>query len=132
MPRFVRLVCLLLVALWLPASLHCQLEYAGTDIDAPAHAAKMPCCAPGTRCSLDDCETVEQGVIKPWNELVRVAAPDLWVDLVFQCLTVLSAPSDSLLESAVSAFFEAPRDWTASWHFVRRTAPFSNAPACLS
>jgi hypothetical protein len=117
------LFSLLLIAVWLPATLHCNLEAADVVPRTCADA-----CYSGDKVSSDSCGVLEGGIAKAQSDAAKVSAPILlaggpFIDLQ---IYVLLPPLDSA--KAVPAFAR-PLDWVTTWHFVRRAAPPSRAPA---
>src|SRR6185312_13386443 len=117
--RLLKLAALFLVALWLPATLHCQLEGLGLDAlfacaDQPAqtdHAAKGSC-------SDDGCQTVEAGQVTLAKS--RVDLPLLPALVCAHCLLILAPPTPA------PEFFASHQDETLplqrTWQFARRAA----------
>jgi hypothetical protein len=128
--RFRRIVALVLLALWLPATQYCTLVAAGVLADETQASAADDCCNTNDRCSRDACNLLENGVIKPANEMAKVLAPDLSACLCFICLRFVQpgvADESTLMVSAP----EHPLDWESTWHFVRRAAPLARAPSLV-
>jgi hypothetical protein len=119
------IIAVVLLALWMPATQHCNLEAAGLI------SAYDSCLGAGNPCSPDGCRTIEGLTDKPSADLLlKVPAPDL---LVCSCLLCLQLAYRDLriepLTPVIAA--EKPQAWVPIWHFVRRAAPLSRAPSVL-
>ncbi len=130
--RLRRLVALLLVSLWLPATLHCDLEAAGLDTLFPCAddaAAQTGTCCKGDAAARDACDLVEGAAFKPAPNTATLPPPVLRSDL----LTLLLTPPPSLdvevVPAAVTDRSVAPPEVARTWHFVARAAPPSRAPS---
>lgn len=130
------LVALVLAALWLPVTLHCAIE-AVVEVDGArclgaCHDSSTTVEHDGHRDSShaaghDGCEIVESGRYKAGFTLLKVAPP---LATLCACLLCVHAPeTEPETVAVVSAALERPRDWVPGWHFVRRAAPASRAPA---
>lgn len=116
-----RLFALLLIAVWLPATVHCSLEAAGF---IAAHC--------GDDCSLldgndDGCDVVENGLYKSSTPLVKASAPEL-VRLVFE-LVPRPDPEPTVTSVCSPGSVSEPQRLRCTWQFVERAAPPSRAPA---
>ena len=127
MRRLYRLFSLLLLAVWLPATLHCNLEAAGlvnrqcTD-GCPAEAGQ----------ARDGCGVVETGLYKADSDFVKAPAPDLRANdlsLCAQLIQSLAFPEPTIRPAGPA--FVRPPGWVTMWNFVRRAAPPSRAPSAL-
>jgi hypothetical protein len=119
-PTF-RLVALLLLALWLPATLHCNLEAAGLIFPSSV-------CTDGSNdhCSGDNCTQLEGSLFKHKSHELQVMSPDLLACACFLCLHL--QPPTALDELIVQTRCQS-QNWVTSWHFVRRAAPSPRAPS---
>lgn len=124
-----RIAALVLIAVWLPAVLHCRIEgFLG-----------MNCCAEQTAsqsskqsCEGDICDALEAGVIKSSTDQITVAPPQLCACLICAALAPEFLP---VLESSAVATIQetsAPPEIIHSWHFLSRTALPARAPDCVS
>ena len=133
MELFRRTIALLLLAIWLPATLHCEVEaaeltlhLAGCDESAPSdhsHAA-LP-----EDCAVDSCHTVEGGFTSSSSASTAVRAPLLSTPL-FVALGLI--PSFEISPPPVTGVIEAlaaPPEIHRTWMFVTRAAPLPGAPA---
>lgn len=125
--RFARMLVLLLVAAWLPVTLHCRLEAAGL------HGADECCASEQTAqttgdCKDDTCPTVEEALYKETSQGLRLATPAL-----VECFTgfaPLFRPLVLSIEPALSPERHAPPlELKAAWQFVTRAAPPARAPS---
>ncbi|HEY0943831.1 MAG TPA: hypothetical protein VGD81_01140 [Opitutaceae bacterium] len=136
MHRLRFLVALVLAALWLPVTLHCTIE-AVVEVDAArclgaCHDSSTTTEHDGHRdadhaAGHDGCEIVESGRYKTAFTFLKITPP---VATLCACLLCVHEPEIEPDQVAVvSAALERPRDWVPGWHFVRRAAPVSRAPA---
>lgn len=126
MRRLHRFLGLLLLALWLPATEHCNLEAAGLI----ATQCTDGCDRSGTL-SNDGCGVIENGSYRSASGLVKAPAPALQVCASFLLLQFAAAaafPEPVVVSAEVVA---RPADWVTTWQFVRRAAPPSRAPSLL-
>lgn len=133
MSRLSTLAALLLVALWLPATLHCQLEGAGLDefFSCASHAsADDDNHAHPDGCTDSVCQTVESGEYSFTKQRITLAQPLASACLYHLCLLQLSAPTPARV--CVSLTIDPVPPWQPSWHFVRRTALPARAPDLLA
>ncbi len=131
MKRWSKLVALLLLALWLPATMHCDLEAAG--LDALAHGGhgdhadhgSSPC---QNDCATDSCHTVEgYSFTKAVNPLRALPPPVLTL-----CSLLLLVPP-APLEPGMAAPREGADDTDLlvlhrTWSFAHRAALPARAP----
>lgn len=122
------IVCLLL-AVWLPATLHCDLESiegfaflaCGQAADAAPHQE--------TDCDQDACAVVESGFYHAEHQTVRVIPPAL----VPSVPGLLAAePTALLAATAVSPPVAGPPELSRRWQFSHRTALPPRAPSLLA
>ncbi len=125
-----RIIAVVLLALWLPATQYCTLMAAGVFADETQASAPEHCCNTNDRCSRDACDLFENGVTKPVSEASKVLAPDLSACLCFICLRFAQPGAVDESNLMVSAP-EHPLDWESRWQFVRRAAPLARAPSLL-
>lgn len=127
MRRLRTLLTLLLLAVWLPAALHCDLVAAGVV------AEELPTAAPdsGAECEDGFCHAVEGKIIRPDSAEFALQAPALaWIDLLLgQLAPPLPAVGAVGLEPERSA---VPPELRPTWQFVRRAASPPRAPSALS
>ena len=82
MVRVSKLMAMVLLALWLPATQHCALEAVGALITTCADN-----CATGESSGKDGCGSIENGNFKPTGVTLKAPAPSL-----FACACFLSLP----------------------------------------
>jgi hypothetical protein len=128
-----RFIAVALLALWLPATLHCALETAGLDelfhcgTDHHSSGAhETP--ADATR---DACDIIEGSAFKPAANSALLSPPVLCAQfLAFAVPPValdLTPPPSGLGERIL-----APPEVARTWHFVARAALPARAPSLLS
>jgi len=128
--RLFQSAALLLLVLWLPATLHCDLEAAELWIEHDDHAADACCQASGQGCAQDACDTLEGSAVKTSGSFARAPLPAPFVCYCLIC--VLSVEAEPLLSPVpIKARIEHAMDWVPSVHFARRAAPLSRAPSSL-
>jgi hypothetical protein len=126
MARVFAFTAWLLLILWLPATQHCALGESG--LVAPTCGGG---CSQGPTEAPDLCSTVEAGAYRPAANILRASAPDLSAR---PCHVVVAESSLAAFSAQVvfpATVLERPREWTATWHFVRRAAPAPRAPAAM-
>lgn len=126
-----RIIAVVLLALWLPATQYCTLVAAGIFADETQASAPEQCCNnTNDRCSRDACNLFEVGVVKPGSAASKVLAPDLSACLCFICLQ-FAKPGLVDESTLMVAAPEHPLDLESTWQFVRRAAPLARAPSLL-
>jgi hypothetical protein len=125
MSRLARLLFLLLVTVWLPATLHCRLEAAGFHDTDGCCVAEQPADAAGD-CKDDACPTVEEALYKESGRSLKVTAPD--ISRCFACLALVPASAASEPEFLTPSH-APPLEIEAAWQFISRAAPPARAPA---
>ncbi len=126
MPALRRLIALAVLAVWLPATLHCALEAAGFE--------GVFSCADGHETGAHDesprdaCDVVEGAAFKPAANTAALTPP-----VPCACLPCFVAPLSAIdltpPATGVSEFVAAPPEVARTWHFVARAAPSPRAPA---
>lgn len=129
--KFLRpLVLLLLLALWLPATLHCALEYAGIV----THGSLLPAAVSSGEKSLLDCDHDAGKVLQSQLllDLQSITVPGLKLLGLLFCVVVpfLLAASRVLLIVRLR-LDHAPPSRLADLYFVLRAAPLARAPALV-
>ena len=125
-----RILSVVIMCLWLPATQHCGLQGAGLiSVDAGHHEAAA-CCETGTACPHVACQMLENSPYKTVSNGQKVSAPDFVVCLGFLCARLSAPVFQEKLVAPVGAV-ESPRDWVPTWQFVRRAAPISRAPSLV-
>lgn len=123
-----RIVALFLVAVWLPAVLHCRIEsLAGVD----CCAGKAADHGQGKSCDGDICDGLEAGFTKFSSEQL-VVAPHACCCLI--CCTRISEPAEisAPLVTGVIEEGTAPPEIIQSRHFLARCALPARDPDCVS
>lgn len=116
----------LLLALWWPATLHCQIEQA-FEQERPAceHA-----CHPesGHKSVPDSCALFEDALYSAPGGHLALPPPqfvlDLWVSLVVP-------PPETVAPTVIPDLHASAPPWVPCWHFVRRASPLSRAPSLV-
>ena len=126
MGQFRSFAAWLLVALWLPATLHCDFEAVGFETlfhcESDHHSASTE---PDSE---DSCELVENGWIKLSTTQIARSAPLLSTDVL--CFATprpddpLDPPANALSETLV-----APPEIARTWQFLVRAALPVRAPS---
>lgn len=121
-----RFVAVLLLALWLPVTQHCDLEAAGVWCFGHEHHGESGQHDP---CADDACHTVEEmGWVKDFGA-VRVPPPDVLplVDLMASLTAIPLGVGVQVAESVADAEPDLLR-LSRTWIFTRRAAWPSRAP----
>lgn len=126
MPRSNRLLALLLLALWLPATLHCDLERAAVHVHVLTHEHHDHSSACHGNGPDSFCHAIE-------DVAFTASAPSLKISLPADSLSVVLASLVRYLAEAVEPALSVPRHdpplaLTVVWQFVRRAAPLARAP----
>jgi hypothetical protein len=119
-----RVVALLLLALWLPATLHCDLEAAGVTNILGCHDHRTTGPAFG---SDDHCHSIEGVAYKLDFAAIKTPPPVTSLLFVFAHPSLLAAvfPPRAITVEANAA----PPEVARTWHFVARAAPPARAPS---
>ena len=121
MLRLTKYVAMLLLALWLPATLHCALESAGLISAGP-----MRVDGTNDHCAGDNCTQLEDSLFKHKVDELQAVAPDL---VCCACCFCLQLPTVAAADEAFVARPDRPLNWVTAWHFTRRAAPSPRAPS---
>lgn len=123
-----RLVAILLVAIWLPAVLHCRVEnLLGVECCAKAESAQTE----KKGCEGEVCDALEAGFIKSSSDQLTVTAPQFCACLI--CCVEVAAPEISApLITGIIEQATAPPEILQSRHFLVRAALPARAPDRLS
>lgn len=127
MPRLLKIAALLLVAIWLPATVHCRLEGLGFDTlfgcsdhsDSAEHSSSA-------ECDDDGCQVLEDGQFSMAKSRVDFALPAVLAAACHPCLFHVGppAPAPAIFATGQDAALPLQR----TWQFVRRAAPLARAP----
>lgn len=120
MRRARSIVACVLLALWLPATLHCSLEQAGL-------LGEKDGCV--DRCATDNCGVLETGLLKLTTDTVKVPAPS-----VLTCLCCLReiTPETIIVPLVSPERTNSPPELAGTWQFAVRAAPPPRAPSLVS
>jgi len=126
--RLVKIVSVLLVSLWLPATMHCRLEALGFEglFSCPESTSTATHHADESDCDRDSCQSVESGQFTLAKSRVVPALLPLPVCVFVHCLLHVAPPESSCEISVVRQDETLPMQRT--WHFVRRAALPARAP----
>jgi len=132
MSRWSTLAALLLVALWLPATLHCQVERLDLSelFSCASHSDESDHADNGSDCADTLCQTVESGQIVFTKTKLQLA-PSLAQACVYH-LCLLTGSARILAPEIVSPDQDQMLPWQRTWQFVRRTALPARAPDSLA
>jgi hypothetical protein len=131
MSRLVRLAVLLLAAIWLPVTMHCQIEAAGLLQPHDECAQELSSQSNDTGCKDDACPTVEDALFRESGALPLLFAP---ADAHSTArLLALLAEGREWSEPVLSVARQAPpAELVTSWQFHTRAAPPARAPGFLN
>ena len=128
MLRLIKLTALLLIAQWLPATLHCQLESAGFEtLFACADQSTHTDCGD---CTGDDCQILESGQIILSKSRFEMAALPVLTCVCVSCYQHLALPAPA--PEIIALHQEETLVLQRSWQFVRRAALPARAPDRLT
>lgn len=131
--RFPRaLVAFVLAVLWLPATLHCDLDAiqlfaAHVDSCCSTACDAHPAAADDAPCTTGSCAVVEEGAYRPCHDNLGVAAPELIV--VANLAEIWTALAVEQRAELVVRPAESPPAHGRPWQFVRRAAQSPRAPS---
>jgi hypothetical protein len=130
--RLAKLASLLLIALWLPATLHCQLEVIGLDafFACPEQSAHEEH-ADQSACANDGCQLLESGQYAFSKSRIAPATLPAPVACLFACCLLQAASAEPVSEILASRQTE-PLQLQRTWQFVRRAALPARAPDSLN
>lgn len=130
--RLHSLVALLLLTLWLPATLHCELESAHllaphvdchhTDTCGSEHQEPL--------CHGESHGAIEDSAYKSGVDTVKVSAPTLTALACLCCLTEIT-PETIIVRMISPARSDVPPELAPTWQFISRAAPIARAPGYL-
>ncbi len=125
-----RIAALLLLALWLPAMLHCRLEAAGlfhaSDCCSTTPCAPQPAAAQG--CADDSCDVAEGEFTAPASFVLKAPSYAPFASLLLPPALLLPA---ALIPAPVTGVVEAttaPPELTLPWVLVTRSPLSPRAP----
>jgi hypothetical protein len=118
----------LLLALWLPAMLHCDLEAANVHI---AHNAQHSDAAPGG-CADNEpesCHPIESGAYTAAAPSLKVPPPSDSLHALIAALACLCHECNATALSTSPDRHSPPPELRVGWHFITRAAPPARAPS---
>lgn len=123
MRRFCRLIALVLLAMWLPATMHCGLEALSSEMQVGGNI-----CDDKQACDHDGCDLLEKGGYSSAIQVVKVM-PVLLADFA-PWRDVLASLESSLLPvvEAEKPPVEFEMRVLPDWQFARRAASLPGAP----
>ena len=128
MLRLVKIVSLVMLGLWLPATLHCRLETLGFEglFGCPEQGSNQAHHADEKNCDRDSCQAVESGNFFFFpTKITPVSLPSLDGNFVFCLLQVIPPPAEMPIFSCAQS---EPLPLQRNWQFVRRAALPARAP----
>lgn len=128
MQRFARSLVLLLLALWLPTTLHCELEGADVPFLTHDHDEHAPACHDNGPDAV--CHAFEDAAFTASAPLLKVPLPGDSLSVVLAAL--VRACADTAEPSLFPGRQPPPPELTVGWHFVRRAAPSPRAPSVIA
>ena len=130
MSWFKKVIALALLALWVPATMHCDLAAAGMLSAHAAHHENTCANESHPPSPSDNCQVIEDGSYKPSHVAVKASSPSLLLCVFSLCRqpTALAALRESVPPSAA---IETALSWIPTRHFVRGAAPLSRAPSVV-
>ncbi|MEO6995418.1 MAG: hypothetical protein ABI273_17565 [Lacunisphaera sp.] len=131
MSRLLKITSLLMVALWLPATLHCGLEHLGFEglfgCPASLHEAEH---AADQACVNDTCRSIESGQFLISTATVIPATPSTLANVFIHFLLSVVPPKVAVADFVCRQTVPLPLERT--WQFTRRTALPARAPDVLN
>jgi len=124
MRRVQSLLVVLLLSLWLGATIQCGLKAAGLLDNGVA-------CTMGGKSADERCRVTEHDEYRGVNDALKIPAPELFADFCGIGLRATAVPDEKAAHSLEGVFIR-PRDWVPVRHFVQRTALPQRAPAGLA
>lgn len=124
------IVVLTLAALWLPVSVHCQLEQLpGLEFLSCCNHEDTTAPHQDDDCKGDACAVVESGLYKTEERQISLPAPD-WMPVASYC--ALRPEACFCAEVRSSHQGTAPPELSRVWQFSFRTALLPRAPSVVS
>jgi hypothetical protein len=117
-----RVLAVVLVALWVPATLHCSFEAAGFENWFDCHEDVASSTG---HCTDDVCQPLESFAYKSDAAAVKIHPPS--PDRSLEWLILLE-PSFAILTDDVISWRSEPPPLSRPWQFVHRAAPPVRAP----
>lgn len=127
MSRLLKMVALLLATLWLPATVHCQLENLGLDaLFACADSASEDGHADGAPCTDDGCQTIESGQVLTGKARLDLVLPAAFGCVSAFCLFEIRTPEPAA--EMIASCQDETLPLRRTWQFDRRAALPARAP----
>jgi hypothetical protein len=129
--RSTKFIALLLLALWLPVTQHCDLQAAGV-LASPSDCHEAADCPPEHQqksCESDNCQTVESSALQNSFTKLKLTAPTALVCLC--CLHDIT-PATISVRLISPAQTDVPPELAPTWQFTTRAAPAPRAPGYLA
>jgi hypothetical protein len=125
--RHVReLVTVIMLVLWIPATQHCELEWAGLLSECAGCNDRAD--GAGQDTDADGCATVEKSAVQPTGAtMAKLPIPDFSAQVCMRFVPRLRPRICGLSQAT-----EAPGERVHSWLFVERAVPPSRAPTHTS
>ena len=118
-------VAWLLVALWLPAALHCAAEASGAFGDSECCTGAGAGSPADSQATADHCEVIESGAPREdYGVVPAVVSPSVVLQILRVPLCLLAASS----EVGVTPAAAAPPEIVPLWRVVERVVAFAQAP----
>jgi hypothetical protein len=125
-----KLAALLLATLWLPATLHCQLESLGLDpLFACAEQAAESNHASNNDCADEACQTIESGQFALAKSKLDLSLLPALACVFVTCCQHLTPPAPAPEIFAIRQEMTLPLQRT--WQFTRRAALPARAPSVV-
>ncbi len=120
-PRLLRLLACALLAVWLPATMHCQIEAAGLRTSA------TECCEHDVQgCADTICPSIEQNLIKDTSPVTVSPALD-GCECHFCAVPAVACPAHAVI--LIFPFETAtPPELAVRWQFLARAVAPARAP----
>jgi hypothetical protein len=120
-----RLAALLLLVLWLPATLHCALEVGSLFDSAATCCTGKPAAVGDDPCATDNCAVLESHLVRPVGDDLVVPAP---VALACFCCLIDIPPETIIVPTISPERTHCPPELARTWQFVARAALPPRAP----
>ena len=126
MRRLRSLTACLLLALWLPATLHCDMETAGIEGIFGCHEDES---SGKAHCPDDVCHSIE-GLSYKLDSFALTVPPPALALFCLLCPPPMATPAlaPTLVVAEAST---SPPEVARTWHFLARAAPPARAPSFL-
>jgi len=126
-PRLLKIAALLLATLWLPATVHCQLEGIGLDaLFACADTSADSNHSTDAGCAEDGCQTIESGKVVTSKARLDLDLLPVFAGIAQFCLFELRAPEPAA--ELIASRQELTLPLQRTWQFDRRAALPARAP----